>query len=298
MRIGGLAHAIYSSRVSTMIDLHTHTNCSDGTDSPAQLVNKALAEGLTVLALTDHDTTSGWESARKTLRGDLSLALGAEISCLTSDGISVHMLGLLFDGTHGQMQEMLENTRDGRIPRAHKMIELLNAGGIKISMEDVESVKPVGATLGRPHIADALVKNGVVSSRDEAFTDLLHNNSPYYVAHLAPTPEDAISMIRSAGGVAVIAHPFASHRGKVLSAADFLPLKNAGLNGIEVNHRDHNNEERNALADIARELDLVVTGASDYHGTGKLNSLGENHTHQAQWERLESEADQRRVIRA
>jgi predicted metal-dependent phosphoesterase TrpH len=281
-----------------MIDLHTHTNCSDGTDSPAQLINKAIAEGLTVLALTDHDTTSGWESAQKALRGDLSLALGAEISCLTSDGISVHMLGLLFDGAHRQMQEMLENTRDGRIPRAHKIIELLNAGGIKISIEDVESVKPAGATLGRPHIADALVKNGVVASRDEAFTDLLHNNSPYYVAHLAPTPEDAISMIRSAGGVAVIAHPFASLRGNILSVADFLPLKNAGLNGIEVNHRDHSNEERNALADIARELDLVITGASDYHGTGKLNSLGENLTHQAQWERLESEADQRRVLRA
>jgi predicted metal-dependent phosphoesterase TrpH len=208
------------------------------------------------------------------------------------------MLGLLFDGAHRQMQEMLENTRDGRIPRAHKIIELLNAGGIKISIEDVEAVKPAGATLGRPHIADALVKNGVVASRDEAFTDLLHNNSPYYVAHLAPTPEDAISMIRSAGGVAVIAHPFASLRGKILSVADFLPLKNAGLNGIEVNHRDHSNEERNALADIARELDLVITGASDYHGTGKLNSLGENLTHQAQWERLESEANQRRVLRA
>lgn len=208
------------------------------------------------------------------------------------------MLGLLFDGENLQMQNMLENTRDGRIPRAHKMIELLNAGGIDITMEDVESVKPAGATLGRPHIADALVKNGVVSSRDEAFTDLLHNNSPFYVAHMAPTPEDAVSIIRNAGGVAVIAHPFASHRGEVLSAHDFLPLKNAGLNGIEVNHRDHSNEERNALADIARELDLVITGASDYHGTGKLNSLGENHTHQAEWERLESEADQRRVIRA
>jgi predicted metal-dependent phosphoesterase TrpH len=250
------------------------------------------------LAITDHDTTSGWHAAEQALRPNLSLALGAEISCLTTDGISVHMLGLLFDGTNSAMQEMLENTRDGRIPRALKMIELLNAGGIKISMADVESVKPTGATLGRPHIADALVKNGVVASRDEAFTDLLHNESPYYVAHLAPTPEDAISMIRRAGGVAVIAHAFASLRGKVLSANDFLPLKNAGLNGIEVNHRDHNNEERNALAQIARELDLVITGASDYHGTGKLNSLGENLTEQAQWERLESEADQRRVIRA
>ena len=281
-----------------MIDLHTHTNCSDGTDSPAQLVNKALSEGLSVLALTDHDTTSGWQAAQQALRSNLSLVLGAEISCLTKDGISVHMLGLLFDGAHRSMQEMLENTRDGRIPRARKMIELLNAGGISISMDDVEAVKPVGATLGRPHIADALVKNGVVASRDEAFTDLLHNNSPYYVAHLAPTPEDAISMIRSAGGVAVIAHPFASHRGQVLSVEDFLPLKNAGLNAIEVNHRDHSNEERKALAEIARELDLVITGASDYHGTGKLNSLGENHTHQAEWERLESQADHRRVLKA
>jgi predicted metal-dependent phosphoesterase TrpH len=279
-----------------MIDLHTHTNCSDGTDTPTQLVNKALAEGISVLAITDHDTTSGWQNAQDALRSNLSLVLGAEISCLTNDGISVHMLGLLFDGKNLAMQNMLENTRDGRIPRAHKMIELLNAGGIKISMEDVESVKPTGATLGRPHIADALVKNGVVSSRDEAFSDLLHNNSPYYVAHMAPTPEEAISMIRAAGGVAVIAHPFASHRGQVLSAQDLLPLKNAGLNGIEVNHRDHNNEERNLLARIARELDLVITGASDYHGTGKLNSLGENHTNQAEWERLESEANQRRVI--
>ena len=281
-----------------MIDLHTHTNCSDGTDSPAQLVNKALAEGLSVLAITDHDTTSGWKSAELALRSDLSLVLGAEISCLTTDGISVHMLGLLFDGENEKMQTMLENTRDGRIPRAHKMIELLNAAGINVSMQDVESVKPIGATLGRPHIADALVKNGIVASRDEAFTDLLHNDSPYYVAHLAPTPEDAISMIRSAGGVAVIAHPFASHRGEVLSVNDFLPLKNAGLNAIEVNHRDHSNEERTALAQIARELDLIITGASDYHGTGKLNSLGENHTIQAEWERLESEADKRRVIRA
>ena len=279
-----------------MIDLHTHTNCSDGTDSPRELVNKAIAQGLEVLGISDHDTTSGWQNAQDALRSNLSLVLGAEISCLTNDGISVHMLGLLFDGKNLAMQNMLENTRDGRIPRAHKMIELLNAGGIKISMEDVESVKPTGATLGRPHIADALVKNGVVSSRDEAFSDLLHNNSPYYVAHMAPTPEEAISMIRAAGGVAVIAHPFASHRGQVLSAQDFLPLKNAGLNGIEVNHRDHNNEERNLLASIARELDLVITGASDYHGTGKLNSLGENHTNQAEWERLESEANQRRVI--
>ena len=281
-----------------MIDLHTHTTCSDGTDSPRELVNKAIVQGIEVLGITDHDTTSGWEEATQSLRGSLQLALGAEISCLTNDGISVHMLGLLFDPLHEEMQQVLEETRDGRLPRMRKMIEKMRAEGMDISIEDVEKAMPNGATMGRPHLADALVSKKIVKSRDEAFIDLLHNESPYYVAHLAPTPEDAISMIRRAGGVAVIAHAFASLRGKVLSADDFLPLKNAGINGIEVNHRDHNNEERNALAQIARELDLVITGASDYHGTGKLNSLGENLTEQAQWERLESEADQRRVIRA
>ena len=281
-----------------MIDLHTHTNCSDGTDSPRELVNKAIVQGLAVLGISDHDTTAGWKEATETLRGSLKLALGSEISCLTTDGISVHMLGLLFDPEHTEMQQVLEETRDGRLPRMRKMIEKMQAEGMDISMADVEQAMPAGATMGRPHLADALVAKKIVKSRDEAFVDLLHNESRFYVSHAAPTPAEAIALIRRAGGVAVIAHPFASHRGQILKAEDFSELVAAGLNGIEVDHRDQNPDERAMLRSIAKELDLVVTGSSDYHGTGKLNSLAENHTHREQWEKLESQANARRVVSA
>jgi predicted metal-dependent phosphoesterase TrpH len=279
-----------------MIDLHTHTTCSDGTDRPRELVNKAIVQGLEVLGISDHDTTSGWEEATQALRGKLQLVLGAEISCLTTDGISVHMLGMLFDPKHIEMQTMLEETRDGRLPRMRKMIEKMRAEGMDISIEDVKNAMPVGATMGRPHLADALVAKKIVKSRDEAFIDLLHNESRFYVSHAAPTPVEAIAMIRSAGGVAVIAHPFASHRGQVLKTEDFVDLVAAGLNGIEVDHRDQNPDERAMLRVIAQELDLVVTGSSDYHGTGKLNSLAENHTSREQWQKLEAQADARRVV--
>lgn len=279
-----------------MIDLHTHTTCSDGTDRPRELVNKAIVQGLEVLGITDHDTTSGWEEATQALRGKLQLVLGAEISCLTNDGISVHMLGMLFDSKHIEMQTVLEETRDGRLPRMRKMIEKMRAEGMDISIEDVENAMPAGATMGRPHLADALVAKKIVKSRDEAFLDLLHNDSRFYVSHAAPTPVEAVKLIRRAGGVAVIAHPFASHRGQVLKAEDFADLVAAGLNGIEVDHRDQNPDERAMLRVIAQELDLVVTGSSDYHGTGKLNSLAENHTSREQWLKLEAQADARRVV--
>jgi predicted metal-dependent phosphoesterase TrpH len=281
-----------------MIDLHTHTNCSDGTDSPRELVNKAIVQGLEVLGISDHDTTSGWKEAIEALRGSLKLALGSEISCLTNDGVSVHMLGLLFDPDHEEMQRVLEETRDGRLPRMRKMIEKMRAEGMDISMEDVEQAMPAGATMGRPHLADALVAKKIVKSRDEAFVDLLHNESRFYVSHAAPTPVEAIALIRRAGGVAVIAHPFASHRGQILKPKDFSELVSAGLNGIEVDHRDQNPDERAMLRAIAHELDLVITGSSDYHGTGKLNSLAENHTHREQWEKLESQSNARRVVSA
>ena len=281
-----------------VIDIHTHTTCSDGTDSPRELVNKAIVQGLEVLGITDHDTTAGWTEAIETLRGSLQLALGSEISCLTNDGVSVHMLGLLFDPEHEEMQRVLEETRDGRLPRMRKMIEKMRAEGMDISIEDVEQAMPTGATMGRPHLADALVAKKIVKSRDEAFVDLLHNESRFYVSHAAPTPVEAIALIRRAGGVAVIAHPFASHRGQILKPEDFSELVAAGLNGIEVDHRDQNPDERAMLRTIAHELDLVITGSSDYHGTGKLNSLAENHTHREQWEKLESQSNARRVVSA
>lgn len=280
-----------------MIDLHTHTTASDGTDSPSELINKALSAGIQTLALTDHDSTFGWGEAILALRSPMSLVLGAEISTLTVDGISVHILGLLFDGEDINLQAMLADSRDTRIPRMRRMVELMAADGIAITMDDVIAATPLGATVGRPHLADALVRNKVIASRDEAFIDLLHNGSKYYVTHAAPTPEDAISQIRKAGGVAVIAHPFASRRGEIISVTSFTSLVAAGLSGIEVNHRDHSQVEREQLSEIADQLALVKTGSSDYHGNGKLNALGENLTDPAQWERLESLANARRVVR-
>ena len=280
-----------------MIDLHTHTTASDGTDSPFALVKKALATGVTTLGITDHDSTAGWAEAITAIQPQIQLVLGAEVSCLTTDGISVHVLGLLFDGEDQQIQQMLSDSRDTRLPRMRKMVALLQADGFDISLEDVYQAAPDQATIGRPHLADALVAKKIVATRDEAFADLLHNESKYYVTHAAPTPSDAIATIKRAGGVAVIAHPFASRRGQILTADTFQDLVAAGLDGIEVHHRDQNAAEQQVLTEIAGELHLVTTGASDYHGTGKLNAMAENTTHPAQWEALEARANARRVVK-
>ena len=279
-----------------MIDLHTHTNFSDGTDTPTELVNKAMASAIKVLAITDHDSISGWDEAITALRPGLELVPGAEISCQTVDGISVHILGLLFDSSHLELMKTLEKTRENRHGRMEKIIKRINEAGIEITMSDVLEQLSDGATLGRPHLADALVKKGVVASRDEAFTQMLHNNSKYYVPHYSPSPEEAIKLIKQAGGVAVIAHPMASHRGRVISAETFGSIIQAGLDGIEVDHRDHTPDEKKSLIDLAKEFELVMTGSSDYHGNGKLNILGEYTTNTDQWEKLESKANARRVI--
>jgi predicted metal-dependent phosphoesterase TrpH len=279
-----------------MIDLHTHTNISDGTDTPTKLINKAMASGIKTLAITDHDSIGGWQEAVQALRPGLDLVLGAEVSCQTLDGISVHILGLLFDSNHQELMNTLEKTRENRYGRMEKIIKRINEAGIDISMTDVLEQLSDGATLGRPHLADALVKKGIVANRDEAFNKMLHNNSKYYVSHYLPLPEEAVKLIKQAGGVAVIAHPMASHGGRVISGQTFGSIIQAGLDGIEVEHRDHTPDEKQNLINLAKEFDLVMTGASDYHGNGKLNTLGEYTTRLEQWESLESKANARRVI--
>lgn len=280
-----------------MIDLHTHSNISDGTDSPAQLINKAHSAGVKVLALTDHDSTAGWSEAITALRPGLDLVLGAEISCQAEGGFSVHMLGLLFDGENLEIQNSMAQVRENRVGRMERIIKRLNEAGIDISMADVEAERSEGATLGRPHLADALIKKGVAKNRDEIFSNFLHNNSKFYIPHYSPTPIDVIKMIKRAGGVAVIAHPFASLRGRTITEDSFAKMVEAGLDGIEIDHRDHSAAERELLLKIAGDFDLVKTGSSDYHGEGKLNTLAEFTTSPDQWEKLESRANQRRVVR-
>lgn len=283
--------------MTAMIDLHTHTNVSDGTDSPSQLINKAHAQGLKVIALTDHDSTAGWEEAVLALRPGMDLVLGSEISCQAEGGFSVHMLGLLFDGENQELQSSMSKVRDNRVGRMERIIARLNSAGISITMADVQAELKDGATLGRPHLADALIKKGIAKSRDEVFAELLHNNSKFYIPHYSPSPNDVIKMIKAAGGVAVIAHPFASLRGRTIDESAFSEMVEVGLDGIEVFHRDHSPEQQELLLRIAREFDLVATGSSDYHGEGKLNTLAEFTTSSESWEKLESRANKRRVVR-
>ena len=281
-----------------MFDLHTHSNASDGTDSPGELISKAHAAGLSGIALTDHDTLQGWKEAVEYLRPGMSLILGSEISCQTTDGISVHMLGLLFDPQNQPLSSTLAQTRENRIGRMERIIARLNEAGYEITLADVLAQLSDDATLGRPHLADALIAKNIVASREEAFEKLLHNDSKFYIPHYSPTPEAVIKLIKAAGGVAVIAHPFASLRGRIISTESFAGMAEAGLDGIEVSHRDHTLEQRELLADVAKKYDLVQTGASDYHGNGKLNLLGEFTTSAEDFEKLEARADKRRVVRA
>lgn len=284
-----------------LIDLHTHTNASDGTDTPSQLIDKAINRGIDVIALTDHDTTRGWDEATTTLlnhpsNSSMQLVLGSEISCQDANGISIHMLGLLFDSTYKPLIDELEKTRENRLSRMEKIVARLNEAGIEITIEEVHAQRKDDATLGRPHLADALVARGHVASREEAFAALLHNKSKYYINHYSPSPVDAIRLIKEAGGVSVIAHPLASQRGRTISMELFDELIGAGLDGIEVDHRDHSELEKSELLRLAIAKNLIITGSSDYHGTGKLNQLAEYTTHPQQWEALEARAKVRRVV--
>ncbi len=271
-----------------LIDLHTHSTSSDGTDSPTELVNRAISRKIDVLALTDHDTTRGWDEARHSLlshpsQTSMQLVQGAEISCQDAEGISIHMLGYMFDTEFQPLLEVLERTRENRVSRMERIIARLNEAGIEISLEDVHAQRKGDATLGRPHLADALVARGHVASRDEAFAALLHNKSKFYINHYSPSPTEVIRLIKSAGGVAVIAHPLASQRGRTIKIELMEQLVEAGLDGIEIYHRDHSDDEKVQLLQIAKENDLIVTGSSDYHGTGKQNQLAEFTTHPQQW---------------
>jgi len=284
-----------------LIDLHTHSNASDGTDSPSELIDKAISKGLDLIALTDHDTVGGWDEAITALKNHesnskLELVLGSEVSCQGEDGTSIHMLGLLFDPNYTPLISEFEKTRENRVTRMSRIISRLNEAGIEITIEEVNAQKRGDATLGRPHLADALVARGHVASREEAFNLFLHNGSKFYINHYSPSPEVAIRLIKEAGGVAVIAHPLASRSGRKIDLMTLNQLIQAGLDGIEVDHRDHNEMERSELMRLAIEHNLVVTGSSDYHGTGKMNQLAEFTTHPEQWERLEAKAKVRRVV--
>jgi 3',5'-nucleoside bisphosphate phosphatase len=277
------------------IDLHTHSWASDGTQSPADVVSAAVEARLDVLALTDHDTTSGWgEAASAAAHAGIALVRGIEISC-RYEAVSIHLLGYLQDPTAPGLLEELELSRRGREGRARRMVELLSQD-FELDWDDVLDHLDPGATIGRPHIADAMVAKGIVASRNEAFADFLYTGSRF-AAHYAPDPVRAVQLVREAGGVSVMAHPFASRRGRIVEGSVIEAMAEAGMAGLEVHHRDHTASEVRHGLDLAASLGLFVTGSSDYHGVGKSNLLGENTTDPVVLETIEDLASGAKVLR-
>jgi predicted metal-dependent phosphoesterase TrpH len=278
------------------IDLHAHSSASDGTDAPADLVAAAAAAGLDVVAITDHDTTAGWaEAVAAGPACGVAVVRGMEISCAVG-GISVHLLSYLHDPGHAELAAEVEEARDSRLHRARHMVELL-AQDFDVTWADVLAHARPGASLGRPHMADALVRKGIVANRDEAFADILSSRSRYYIGHYAIDARRAVRLVREAGGVPVMAHPLAHRRGRVVSDAVISELAAAGLAGIEVQHPDHDDANVRHAEGLAHDLDLLVTGSSDYHGTGKVNRLGDRMTDPAVLQQIEAAASGVPVVR-
>ncbi|QOR45009.1 PHP domain-containing protein [Trueperella pecoris] len=264
-----------------MIDLHAHSFCSDGTQSPVELMASARQAGLTAVGLTDHDTIAGWDEAADAVpETGVSLVRGMEVTSTFHDAdssISVHMLAYLFDPHSPALAAHRDAFGQSRARRAQETVSRL-AEDFPISWEEVAAFAGAAKSVGRPHIADALVARGIVENRSQAFDHLLHSTSKYYVKNYSPDVFDVIEWINDAGGRAVLAHPLAVTRGKTVPLEAIAAMAEAGLFGVEVNHRDNPAQLRAQLSARARSAGLFEFGSSDYHGSGKPNRLGENTT--------------------
>lgn len=260
------------------VDLHTHSHFSDGTDSPAALLDAAVAAGITTIAITDHDTTAGWAAAEAARPDGLTLVRGAELSThITVAGhrYSIHLLAYLFDPGNPALGAELRRLQADRLERGLAIVDRMTAAGVPISREQVLEIAG-GAPVGRPHIGRALMAAGLVDSVSEAFASHLSGRGPYYVAKADTALADAIALVRGAGGVPVIAHPRSRGARGVTDGDFFRAAVDAGLRGVEVDHPDHDEAQRAELRYIAADLGLLTTGSSDYHGSNKPVALGQD----------------------
>ena len=284
-RSGGVLSApTASTRPEPRIDLHTHSNRSDGTDAPADLVRKAADVGLTVVALTDHDTTAGWaEASAAAAPVGLELVRGLELS-VEDGGVGYHLLAYEPDPDDAALVDMLARSIEARDLRIPAMVEKIAVQVPGLRLEDVLAIAG-DAVPGRPHLAEALVACGAATDRKAAFAAYLVPGCDTYLETWSPPMADAIRIVGAAGGATVIAHP--RGRNSTITAERLAELAVVGLAGIEVDHQEHGPEARQALRRIAEDLGLVVTGSSDYHGTRKQDhDLGCNTTAPDQYERL------------
>ncbi len=285
-RVRALAYGALMPSDVPVIDLHTHSSCSDGTQSPAEVVASAAAAGVTVMGLTDHDVIAGWASAAAA-GGELGVTVvpGLELST-QAGGVSVHMLAYLVDPDDEELTALMATIRSHRDTRMQRTVELLAGDGYPVDYDSIVDFVGQGVTLGRPHIADALVRAGTFADRNAVFEEVLHGRSQYYVRHWAPEAVDAVRVIKAAGGVAIMAHPFAHARGRTVNVSVIARLVEAGMAGLEVHHRDHDSQAMQQAGAICAELGLIATGSSDYHGAGKSNRLAEHTTDPAQFDQI------------
>jgi len=269
------------------IDLHTHSRVSDGTDSPAELVRSAARAGLDVVALTDHDTMDGVAEAKASGQTcGVTVVAGLELTC-ELDAVTVHLLGYGCRRDDDALGAALDGLRFGREQRLPRIVGALNAAGVDIAVDDVLAVARPGSTLGRPHVADAMVARGLVANRQQAFADWLDEGRPGFVGHPRMPLERGLTLIEGAGGATVVAHPWGRESRNVLTADAIRRLAAAGLDGIEVDHQLHDAPTRVALRALADDCGLIPTGSSDYHGTGKVDhDLGCNLTPDASYKAI------------
>jgi hypothetical protein len=260
-----------------LIDLHTHSTASDGTDSPAELVARAAGLGLQALALTDHDTLAGFEEARlAAARTGLELVRGLELSTRRMEepdpaARSVHILGYFFAAPEPGFHDWLETLKDRRRERNRAMAQRLQAMGLAVSLEDAEAE---GRNItGRPHFAKVLIRKGYVRSYEQAFRELLGERCPAYVERADPSPQEGIGRIRAAGGLPVLAHAVRLSKSGAEEEAILRGFVEAGLAGLEVFHSDHDERCRSRYSQLAAKYGLAVTGGSDYHGAHKPDVL-------------------------
>ena len=276
-------------------DLHTHSDASDGTDSPAEVMRRAALAGLDAVALTDHDTVAGHEQARRALPEGLTFLPGMELSCRL-DGRSVHLLAYLFDPGYAELAEQTRRIRDDRVLRAQAMVHRLADLGAAITWEQVAAIAGT-AVVGRPHIARAMAAGGVVATPADAFTsDWIADGGRAYVAKYALDPYRAIRLVRAAGGVAVLAHPRSAHD-LLVSDEQIAALAAEGLAGVEVFHPDQSRTQRAALLGLARDLGLVATGGSDDHGSLTGHRIGGETTAAGAYETLLAQATGAQPVR-
>lgn len=251
-----------------------HSARSDGTQTPAELVRAAAAAGLRTFALTDHDTTSGWEEAAEAAKEQgLTFIPGMELSTRHA-GRSIHLLAYLFDPEEPALVAEQQKIRGDRVSRAERIVRNI-AADYPLTWDDVVAQRSEGASVGRPHIADALIARGIVRDREEAFADILHPRTGYIEPLYAPELADGVRLIRAAGGVPIMAHPSPSGRGKMLPVSVLEDLVEVGLAGFEIGHRENTESGKTILRELVRRHGLIETGSSDYHGAGKPNAPGE-----------------------